>query len=89
MKKPTSVFSALISSISLDLTAVLATLEARADLPEAGDVLDLGLLVDEPIGLYANGQLVAKGTVIISDDHFALQITELAGAQSPAQEEAA
>ncbi len=89
MRKATSAFSALISSISLDITAVLATLEARADLPEAGDVLDLGLLVDEPIGLFANGQLVAMGTVIISDDHFALQITELAGAPAAAQQEAA
>lgn len=79
--------SPLLGAIPLELTAVLAVIEAQNDLPETGTMLDLGIQVDEPIGLYVNGQLVAKGTVVIADDHFALQITELAGAEN--QKEAA
>ena len=79
--------SPLLSAIPLELTAVLAVIEAQNELPESGAMLDLGIQVDEPIGLYVNGQLVAKGTVVIADDHFALQITELAGAEN--QKEAA
>lgn len=79
--------SPLLSAIPLELKAVLAVIEAQNELPESGAMLDLGIQVDEPIGLYVNGQLVAKGTVVIADDHFALQITELAGAEN--QKEAA
>lgn len=80
--------SALLRSIPLPLTAELARFAPLAELPNAGDTIDLNRKVTDPINLYVNGQIVARGTVVISDDHFAIEITELVTEES-AQKEAA
>lgn len=80
--------SALLKSLPLPVTVTLARIPASPELPEAGTLIDLDRKVSDAIELSVNGQVIARGVVVVADDHFALEITEIAGEDS-AQKEAA
>jgi flagellar motor switch protein FliN/FliY len=42
-----------------------------------GSVLDLEKLADEPIDLYVNELLVARGEVVVANDCYCIRITEV------------
>ncbi len=42
-----------------------------------GDVLKLERKIDEPIDIYANDALVAKGRVVVSDNKLGILVTEI------------
>ncbi len=42
-----------------------------------GQVIELDRLVDAPLDIYVNNQLVAKGEVVVVDDNFAIKIVDL------------
>jgi flagellar motor switch protein FliN/FliY len=42
-----------------------------------GQVLELQRLVDAPIGLYAGEQRVARGSLVIADEAYALRIIDV------------
>jgi flagellar motor switch protein FliN/FliY len=66
--------------LPLDATVELG----RAELPLAqvlslqhGSVIQLDRLPGEPLDLLVNGQLVARGEIVVLNDTFAFRITEL------------
>jgi flagellar motor switch protein FliN len=42
----------------------------------AGSVVQLDKKADEPVDLYVNQKLVARGEVVVVDDRFGIKITE-------------
>lgn len=42
-----------------------------------GDILKLDRTINEPVDVYANGALVAKGRVMVSDGKLGILITEI------------
>lgn len=47
-----------------------------------GSVVQLDTTADSPVELRVNHKLVARGEVVVMDDHFGIKITELVGATS-------
>ncbi len=45
-----------------------------------GSVVQLDKTADSPVELRVNRKLVARGEVVVMDDHFGIKITELVGA---------
>jgi flagellar motor switch protein FliN/FliY len=46
---------------------------------EAGTVLQLDQLAAEPVGLYVNDKLIARGEVVVVEENFGIKITHLLG----------
>jgi len=76
---PTNNLHALLN-VPLRLTVELG----RAELPLAevlalqpGSVVELDRFPGEPLDLYANGRLIARGEIIVLNDIFGFRITEL------------
>jgi flagellar motor switch protein FliN/FliY len=42
-----------------------------------GTVLELDSIADEPVDIIVNGQLIARGDVVVLEDNFAVKITEI------------
>jgi len=42
-----------------------------------GYVLDLNRFAGDPVDLMANGKIVARGEVVVVDDHYGMRITEI------------
>ncbi len=43
----------------------------------AGSIIELDKVAGEPVDLFANGMLVARGEVIVIDDNFGVRVTEI------------
>lgn len=70
----------LVHDIPLQISAVLGqTNLALRDVVamQAGSVFELDKLSTEPIDLYVNNILIARGEVVVVDDKFAVKISEL------------
>jgi flagellar motor switch protein FliN/FliY len=52
-----------------------------------GDILELDSLAGEPVNVFANNVLVAKGEVIVIDDQFGVRIIDLVGKKEIEQSE--
>ena len=68
-----------ISTVTIELSVVLG----RAQMPihqllkmGRGAVIELDTTVKDPASIYANDQLVARGEVMVVDDHLGITITE-------------
>jgi flagellar motor switch protein FliN/FliY len=46
---------------------------------EVGSVVRLDKEAEAPVELYVNEKLVARGEVVIVDDHFGIKVTEIIG----------
>ena len=46
-----------------------------------GSILEVGHSVDEPVELYVNDKLIARGDVVVVDERFGLRITEIVSTQ--------
>jgi flagellar motor switch protein FliN/FliY len=79
--------SALLKSLPLPVAVTLARIPASSDLPALGSIIDLQRRVADPVELSVNGQVIARGVVVVADDFFAVEITEIVGEE--AQKEAA
>lgn len=42
-----------------------------------GSIIELERVAGEPVDLYANGKLIARGEVVVIEDHFGLRITSI------------
>ena len=51
----------------------------------AGSIVQLDKLAGTPVELRANRKLVARGEVVLVEDHLGIRITELANAPAAAQ----
>jgi len=43
----------------------------------SGSIIELDKIAGEPVDLFANGMLVARGEVIVIDDNFGVRVTEI------------
>ena len=66
--------------VCLNLTVELG----RTELPiedilelTRGSVIELNRVAGEPVDLYANGKMIAKGEVVVIEDNFGLRITSI------------
>jgi flagellar motor switch protein FliN/FliY len=70
----------VVRDVEVRLTAVLGgttlSVGEMFNLQE-NSVLTLDALVDQPVDLLLNQQIVARGALVIADDNFAVQITEI------------
>ncbi|MDD3013482.1 MAG: flagellar motor switch phosphatase FliY [Candidatus Gastranaerophilales bacterium] len=70
----------LVMDVKLTLTVELG----RTEVPikkvlelTRGSVIELDKIAGEPVELYANGKLIAKGEVVVIEDNFGLRITSI------------
>jgi flagellar motor switch protein FliN len=47
-----------------------------------GSIIELDRLSGEPVDLFVNNKLIARGEVVVIDDNFGLRITQLAGTKN-------
>jgi flagellar motor switch protein FliN len=70
----------LVHDVPLEVSAVLGqtALSLREVVSmQSGSVFELDKLATEPIDLYVNNVLIARGEVVVVDDKFAVKISEL------------
>ena len=76
----------LLADVHLDLTAQLGRAEMTVSQVlelTPGAVIELDRLAGAPLDLYVNGSLFARADVIVVDDTYAVQITEIIGDGNP------
>ena len=52
----------------------------------AGSIIELDKIAGEPVDLFANGLLVARGEVVVIDDNFGVRVTEIITAAERSKE---
>jgi flagellar motor switch protein FliN len=69
----------------LDIPLLVTVELGRAKIPlqellkiGEGAVVELGRLIGEPLDVLVNGQLVARGEVVVVNEKFALRLTDIA-----------
>tara|TARA_Y100001970_G_scaffold241807_1_gene305685 strand:- start:826 stop:1101 length:276 start_codon:yes stop_codon:yes gene_type:complete len=75
--------SAALLDVNVDIVAVLGVAELRVSQIlqlGRGAVVELERKVGEPVELKAEGKLVAKGEVVVTDEKLAVQITDVVNA---------
>lgn len=70
----------LLFDVPLEVTAVLG--RTRRQVGEVlalgpGSVVELDKLAGEPVELLVNGKLIARGEVVVIDEHFGIRITDI------------
>ena len=71
--------------VSVEIGRAQVTLEEVLDLVP-GSVVPLDKRADEPVDLWVNGKLVARGEVVMVDDHYGLRVTQVVASPSAATE---
>jgi flagellar motor switch protein FliN len=69
-----------ISDIFVPLMVVIGERNLRvSDLAtiQPGTIIELDSLAGEPVKLFASGEAVAKGEVVVCDENFGIRITEV------------
>ncbi len=79
----------LLMDISMGLTVELG--RSEMDLKDIlklgkGSIIELDRLAGEPVDLFVNNKLIARGEVVVIDDNFGLRVTQLAGSLNIAEE---
>jgi flagellar motor switch protein FliN/FliY len=46
-----------------------------------GSIIELDRIAGEPVDIYVNGKLMAKGEVVVVNDRFGVRVTEIISAQ--------
>lgn len=67
--------------ISVELGRTKMTLRQTLELVQ-GSVIELDRLAGDPVDVFVNERLFAKGEVVVVDDKFAVRITELIDPQN-------
>lgn len=70
----------LVLDVPVELSVEMgrATMTIRDTLAiGAGSIITLNRLVGEPVDLFANGRLIARGEVIAIDEEYGLRVTEV------------
>jgi flagellar motor switch protein FliN/FliY len=72
----------------LDIQVQLSVELGRARMPirqilqlNQGSVVDLDAIAGEPVDVLVNGQLIAKGDIVVVDNKFGVRLTSVATAQ--------
>ncbi len=70
----------LLSDVELDVTIELGRTEMLVeDIVRLGPgaVVELDKLAGDPVDVYVNGQLVARGEVLVLNDNFSIRVSEI------------
>jgi flagellar motor switch protein FliN len=73
----------LIGEVEMDLRIELGRTEMRLEEVlqlRSGSVVALDKLAGDPVDVFANGKLIARGEVLVMNDNFCIRVTELVGA---------
>ena len=75
----------VILDVKVDLTVRIGScmlpMRDVVELSE-GTVLQLDQLASEPVGLYVNDKLIARGEVVVVEENFGIKITQIVGDQA-------
>jgi len=77
---------AALNGVDIDVVAVLGTADLKVSQIlqlGRGAVVELDRLINEPIDILAERQLVARGEVVIVEDRLAIQLTEVVQSSRP------
>ena len=72
----------VILDVKVDLTVRIGScMLPMRDVVELGEgaVLQLDQLASEPVGLFVNDKLIARGEVVVVDENFGIKITQIVG----------
>ncbi len=72
----------LVKDVTVELTVRIGSclLPMRDVLTLAnGSIFQLDQLATDPVGLYANDRLIARGEVVVVEDNFGIKITQIVG----------
>ena len=72
----------VILDVKVDLSVRIgACMLPMRDVVELGEgtVLQLDQLASEPVGLYVNDKLIARGEVVVVEENFGIKITQIVG----------
>ena len=72
----------VILDVKVDLTVRIGScMLPMRDVVElsSGTVLQLDQLASEPVGLYVNDKLIARGEVVVVEENFGIKITQIVG----------
>ena len=72
----------VILDVKVDLTVGIGScMLPMRDVVELveGTVLQLDQLASEPVGLYVNDKLIARGEVVVVEENFGIKITQIVG----------
>ena len=78
--------NAALNGVDIDVVAVLGTADLKVSQIlklGRGAVVELDRLINEPIDIRAERQLVARGEVVIVEDRLAIQLTEVVPSSRP------
>ena len=73
----------VVKDVTVRLTAVLGSASLSVGemfALQESSVIKLDALADQPVELILDGQVVARGSLVIADDHFGVQVTEVPNA---------
>lgn len=73
----------LLGEVELDLRVELGRTQMRLDEVlqlRSGSVVALDKLAGDPVDIFVNGRLIARGEVLVMNDNFCIRVTELVGA---------
>ena len=73
----------LIGDVELDLRIELGRTQMRLEEVlqlRSGSVVALDKLAGDPVDIFVNGRLIARGEVLVMNDNFCIRVTELVGA---------
>ncbi len=72
----------LIGDVELDLRIELGRTQMRLEdvlQLRSGSVVALDKLAGDPVDIFVNGRLIARGEVLVMNDNFCIRVTELLG----------
>jgi len=73
----------MLGEVELDLRIELGRTQMQLEEVlqlRSGSVVALDKLAGDPVDVYVNGRLVARGEVLVMNDNFCVRVTELVGA---------
>lgn len=72
----------MLDEVEMDLRVELGRTRMRLEdvlRLRRGSVVMLDKLAGDPVDIFANGRLIARGEVLVMNDHFCVRVTELLG----------
>ncbi len=72
----------LLGDVELDLRIELGRTQMKLEdvlKLRNGSVIALDKLAGDPVDIYINGRLIARGEVLVMNEHFCVRVTELVG----------
>lgn len=73
----------LLGEVEMDLRIELGRTQMRLEEVlqlRSGSVVALDKLAGDPVDIFVNGRLIARGEVLVMNDNFCIRVTELVGA---------